>query len=116
MTDELSAALPIEIDVHSAHRFTQPPTNVLLLDCRTVAEHAHVAIPGAILIPMDEIAARLAELEPQKNARIIVHCHHGGRSLRVANWLREQGYAQTQSMAGGIDAWAEQIDPQLLRY
>jgi rhodanese-related sulfurtransferase len=59
---------------------------------------------------------RLAELEPQRARRIVVHCHHGGRSLRAAKWLRGNGFSQAQSLAGGIDAWAEQIDPSLPRY
>jgi rhodanese-related sulfurtransferase len=45
-----------------------------------------------------------------------VHCHHGGRSLRVVRWLREQGFSRAQSMAGGIDQWAVDIDPSLPRY
>jgi rhodanese-related sulfurtransferase len=46
----------------------------------------------------------------------VVHCHHGGRSLRVAHWLREQGFANAQSMAGGIDRWSQEIDPSVPRY
>jgi adenylyltransferase/sulfurtransferase len=43
-------------------------------------------------------------------------CHHGGRSLRVTQYLRAQGYTAVTNIAGGIDAWAEQIDPTLRRY
>ena len=73
-------------------------------------------IPGTTLIPMSEIQQRVSELEPHRNSTIIVHCHHGGRSLRVANWLRQQGFAKTQSMAGGIDQWSTDIDPSVPRY
>ena len=48
--------------------------------------------------------------------RIVVYCHLGGRSHRVATWLREQGFAQAQSMAGGIDQWAAEIEPGMARY
>ena len=75
-----------------------------------------VQIAGAILLPMSELAARVAELEPQRQAPLIVYCHHGGRSLRVAEWLRTQGFQRAQSMAGGIDEWAVHIDRSLARY
>jgi rhodanese-related sulfurtransferase len=65
---------------------------------------------------MSELATRVEELAAHKDKPIIVHCHHGGRSLRVAKWLREQGFIQAQSMAGGIDAWSLQIDPDVPRY
>jgi rhodanese-related sulfurtransferase len=45
-----------------------------------------------------------------------VHCHHGGRSLRVTQFLRQRGFAQAQNMAGGIDAWSLRIDPTVPRY
>ncbi len=90
--------------------------NFLLVDCREQDEWNLVHIDAARLIPMSQLAARVAELEPYREQPIAIHCHHGGRSLRVANWLREQGFAHAQSMAGGIDAWAEKIDPGLTRY
>jgi len=65
---------------------------------------------------MSEIQNRLAELETHRDDDIVIHCHHGGRSLRVANWLRQQGFSKAQSMAGGIDQWAVEIDPSLPRY
>jgi rhodanese-related sulfurtransferase len=65
---------------------------------------------------MSEFTERLGDLEPHRNTRIVVHCHHGGRSLRVATWLRQQGFPQAQSMAGGIDQWSQEIDPTVPRY
>ncbi|MEZ6116128.1 MAG: rhodanese-like domain-containing protein [Pirellulaceae bacterium] len=47
---------------------------------------------------------------------IVVHCHHGGRSLRVTEWLLAQGFPNVQNMTGGIDAWSEQIDPTVPKY
>lgn len=78
--------------------------NVLLLDCRESEEDAIARIDGARLIPMGEIPLRLEELEPWRDKPIIVHCHHGVRSLRVANFLRAKGFAQACSMRGGIEA------------
>ena len=88
----------------------------LLLDCRTPEEYAIAKIDGAVLIPMQEIAERLAELEPWRDKPIIVHCHHGVRSLRVTHWLREKGFSLAQSMMGGIEAWSLDVDPAVPRY
>lgn len=110
--------LPFEIDVATAaERLAAPPAGrPLLLDCRTPEEHATARIDGAVLIPMQEIVARVGELEPNRDQPIIVHCHHGMRSLRVTKWLREQGFSRAQSMAGGIDAWSGEVDPTVPRY
>ena len=90
--------------------------SILLLDCRTPEEHATARIAGSLLIPMQELPERLAEIEAWRDQPIIVHCHHGMRSLRVATWLREKGFAQVQSMQGGIDAWSADVDPSVPRY
>ncbi len=107
---------PIEIDVHSVQARLAAGEDLLLVDCREQDEWNLVHIDAAKLIPMSELAARVGELQPYRDRPIAIHCHHGGRSLRVANWLREQGFAQAQSVAGGIDAWAQQIDQSLARY
>lgn len=87
-----------------------------LLDCREPEEHAIARIEGAVLIPMAEIPARLAELEPWRDEPLVVHCHHGVRSLRVVRFLRDKGFSQAQSMQGGIDAWSTEVDPSVPRY
>lgn len=107
---------PIEIDVKTVHGKLASQDDFLLLDCREPGEYAIASIEGAMLIPMGELPGRIAELESAREKNVVVHCHHGGRSLRVANWLRSQGFAQAQSMAGGIDAWSQQIDPSVARY
>src|SRR5262245_1230987 len=111
-----AAPLPIEVDCRTVKGLLDVKHDFLLLDCREADEHARVAIAAATLLPMSELTERLAELEPHRRRRVVVHCHHGGRSLRVTHWLRQQGFAQAQNMAGGIDAWAEQIDPSLPKY
>lgn len=105
---------PLEITVQEASRqlaSAQPP---LLLDVREPSEHAVCRIAGARLIPMNSIPARLAEI-PQ-GVPILVHCHHGGRSLKVTQFLRAKGYAQVSNVQGGIEAWSLKIDPQVPRY
>ena len=65
---------------------------------------------------MSEIQQRIGELEEHRKRSVVVYCHHGGRSLQVAQWMRSNGYTQAQSMAGGIDKWAIKIDTTLPRY
>jgi rhodanese-related sulfurtransferase len=92
------------------------PADCLLLDCRTEEEYSIAKIAKSKLIPMQEIPERLDELEPWRQKRLIVHCHHGIRSLRVAKWLREQGFGNAQSLKGGIEAWRNEIDSSIPAY
>lgn len=85
-----------------------------LLDVREPKECQIASIAGCQQIPMGEIPARIQELDP--DTHIVVYCHHGVRSLSVTDWLRKQGYENVQSMSGGIDRWALEIDPTLPRY
>ena len=75
---------------------------------------AHIA--AARLLPMSEIQDRIGELEPYRERHIVVHCHRGGRSMRVTKWLRDQGFTNVQNMAGGIEQWSLEIDPAVPRY
>ncbi len=110
------SSVPLEVDCRAVKSRLDSESPFVFLDCREADEFATVRIPGTTLVPMSELAARVAELEPHKDADVVVHCHHGGRSLRVAMWLRQQGFPKAQSMAGGIDQWAVEIDPALPRY
>ena len=107
--------LPIEINVASVNEMLHSNEKFTLLDVREPDEVAAAKIAGSTHIPMKDVPPRMAELGP-KDSRIVVHCHHGGRSLRVTNFLRQQGYANVQNMAGGIDAWSLEIDPTIPRY
>ena len=86
-----------------------------LLDVREPWEFQTAHIEGAKLIPMGDIRAR-AHRELDRDQHIVVYCHHGVRSLNVTAWLRQQGFAMVQSMAGGIDAWSRNIDPSVPSY
>jgi rhodanese-related sulfurtransferase len=108
--------LPIEIDVQSVKKLLDDNESLLFLDCRENSEVAAARIDGTLHIPMREIPARIGELQPHQQGRVIVHCHHGGRSLRVTQFLRQQGFDKAQNMAGGIDAWSQQIDSAIPRY
>ena len=87
---------------------------LLLIDVREPHEHALCHIGGATLIPMGTIPANLQKLD--SDDEVICFCHHGMRSLDVANWLRTKGVASAKSMAGGIDRWSTEIDPNVPRY
>jgi rhodanese-related sulfurtransferase len=113
----MSDPFPIEIDCRAvAASLGAQDEDFVLIDCREKDEHALVSIAGARLLPLSELAARAGELDPYRDRQIAVHCHHGGRSLKVAHWLRGQGFSRACSMAGGIDAWSQEIDPALPRY
>jgi rhodanese-related sulfurtransferase len=89
--------------------------HLFLLDVREPWETTAVGFPGAHAMPMGEVPGRAYnELDPEQ--RIVVICHHGVRSLNVANWLRNQGFEQAQSLRGGIDAWSRDVDSAVLRY
>lgn len=112
----VTVSTPIELTPAQVHAKLVAKEDFLFLDCREADEYAIVKIAGTTLLPMSELASRLQELAPAKNRAIVVHCHHGGRSLKVANWLRQQGFEQASSMSGGIDQWAVEIDSTLARY
>ncbi len=109
------ADLPLEVDVHAVKAMIDAGGDFLLLDCRDADEYQFVSIQGARLIPVGELAERLAELEEHRERRVVVYCHYGGRSLEATRILCAKGF-QAQNMAGGIDAWSVAIDPRLPRY
>jgi rhodanese-related sulfurtransferase len=113
---EPRADLPLEIDVHAVAALRAGGASFLLLDCREPEEYATARIAGAVLVPMAEIPERVELLVAHRDGRIVVHCHHGVRSLHVTRWLRARGFTMAQSMAGGIDAWSLEIDPTTPRY
>lgn len=107
---------PIEISVQDVAALQQSGSEFLLLDVRRPDEYATANIEGSVLIPMQELGERLAEIEGKKSAHIVVHCHHGGRSLQVTQALRNRDFTNVQNMAGGIDQWSQEIDSSVARY
>jgi len=87
---------------------------VTLLDVREPLEYELVHLEGSQLIPLGELPGRLAEINPR--APVIVYCHHGRRSGEAARFLRAAGFHDALSLAGGIEAWACELDPALSRY
>ena len=84
-----------------------------LLDIRTPEERAIAAIPNAILMNESE-AARIEALP--RNTKLVLHCHHGGRSMQAAEQFVSLGFSQVFNVVGGIDAWSQEIDPDVPRY
>lgn len=85
----------------------------ILLDVREPYELQRAHVEGAVHIPMRQIPGRLAELP--KGKPILVLCHHGARSHNVASWLAPQGY-DVANVAGGIDAWSDEVDGSVPKY
>jgi rhodanese-related sulfurtransferase len=107
--------MDLEITVSQAEALLASDHPPLLLDVREPWEFQTAHIQASVIIPMNEIPAR-AHQELDEEAPILVLCHHGSRSLSVANWLRGQGFNKAQSISGGIDAWSAIIDPTIPRY
>ena len=88
---------------------------VTLLDVREPWEVQASHSVGSHNIPMGDVPARFnQELDP--DSHIVVICHHGVRSLNVTAWLRQQGFERVQSLRGGIDRWAREIDSTIPVY
>lgn len=104
-----------EITVQAFAQRRSEPDPPLLLDVREPWEHQRASLPASLLMPMGDVPSRAhAELDPDSS--IVVLCHHGVRSLSVTMWLRNQGFEEVQSLAGGIDAWSRTVDPAVPRY
>jgi adenylyltransferase/sulfurtransferase len=88
----------------------------VLIDVRTEEELEIVALPGALHVPLHDLDKRLPELDPHRDAEIIVMCHHGGRSAAAQDFLRRQGFTNVLNLVGGINAYAIQVDDSLATY
>jgi adenylyltransferase/sulfurtransferase len=87
--------------------------DVFVLDVRKPYE-VQIATIGGTLIPQNQVPQRLAEIP--RDREVVVQCRSGGRSQRIAEFLAQQGYANVKNLAGGILAWADQIDPKVQKY
>jgi molybdopterin/thiamine biosynthesis adenylyltransferase/rhodanese-related sulfurtransferase len=87
--------------------------DLMILDVREPFEY-QIANIGGTLIPQNEVPRRLAEID--RNREIVVQCRSGARSQRIAEFLAAQGYPNVKNLAGGILAWADQIDPRVQKY
>src|SRR6266487_3053337 len=94
----MAAELDLQITPQELRRRQESNEELVLLDVREHWERQTASIEPSRHIPMADIPSSLWELDPEKH--IVVYCHHGVRSLTVADWLRKQDYECVQSMAG----------------
>ena len=109
---ELKNGIP-QISVQELKQRLDAGEDLFILDVREPYEY-QIANIGGKLIPMNDVPQRLAEID--RNREIVVQCKVGGRSQRVAEFLAQSGYANVKNLAGGILAWADQIDPKVPKY
>jgi rhodanese-related sulfurtransferase len=87
------------------------PAPPRIVDVRTPMEYAGRHIPGALLIPVEEFAARVQELDPEEE--LVIVCEHGIRSAAAASYLTELGYSRCANMRRGMSAWQGPVKPGL---
>jgi adenylyltransferase/sulfurtransferase len=87
--------------------------HVFILDVREPYEY-QIANIGGKLIPQNDVPQRLAEID--RDREIVVQCRSGQRSQRIAEFLQQSGYQKVTNLAGGILAWADEIDPKVQKY
>ena len=108
---------PLEISVHDTQRLlAEKGATLRLIDVRDPDEFAFCRLPGAEMISLQVLPSEAGGRLPDKSAAIVLYCHHGMRSARAADYLRQLGYTNAQSMAGGIERWSVEIDPAIPRY
>jgi sulfur-carrier protein adenylyltransferase/sulfurtransferase len=100
-----------EISVRELKELQDKSENCCLIDVRNPSEFEYCNLDGK-LIPMSEITERFEEIA--KEGKVIIHCHHGGRSKKVIAWMQDQhGYTNLYNLTGGIHAWSTHIDTSI---
>ena len=87
--------------------------DLFVLDVREPHEY-QICNLGGYLIPLNDLPKRMSELDSSRE--IVVHCKMGGRSAKAADFLRQSGFSKVHNLAGGINAWAERVDPKVPKY
>ena len=103
-----------EIGVRELAERQQRGDDFDLIDVREPHEWEIARIPGARLIPLGSLPAHLSQLDSSRD--IVLHCHHGQRSMRALEQLRDAGFRKLKNLRGGIDEWSKQVDPTVPRY
>ncbi len=105
-----------EITVHELKARLEGGDRPVILDVRKPYEVQIASIGHDVLIPVDELPERLAELEPYRDREIVVYCRSGARSAQATKLLREAGFRDVKNLKGGILAWSQEIDPSIPQY
>jgi rhodanese-related sulfurtransferase len=107
----------LEISVETlAAAMKADPARVTIVDVRNGPEFAFARIAGSLHVPIEDLAARAANLEIPEGNLVAVLCHHGRRSIPGALILREAGWPGARSIAGGIERWSAAVDVKVPRY
>jgi rhodanese-related sulfurtransferase len=102
---------PVELKA----KLDQPDRDVHLVDVRETEELACCRLNGAQHIPMLQLFTGLQSPRADPETEVVVICHHGVRSLEAAKYLRLNGFPNARSLAGGLGAWANDVDPSMPR-
>jgi molybdopterin/thiamine biosynthesis adenylyltransferase/rhodanese-related sulfurtransferase len=102
-----------QITVKELKRRIDAGEDVQLIDVREPYEY-QIAQIGGKLIPQNDVPQRLGEID--RDREVVVHCKSGGRSQRIAEFLKQSGYPRVANVAGGILAWSDEIDPKVPKY
>jgi rhodanese-related sulfurtransferase len=108
--------MPREISVGELAQLFAKKKPFLLVDIREDWERETARIQGDVYIPMQAVPQRIAEFKAPDDGEIVIYCHGGVRSMMVATFLEQNGVGNVASLAGGIDAWSDAIDPSVPRY
>src|ERR1700733_13581239 len=103
-----------EISAREASERLKSDPKVRLIDVRTDEEYAIANISGAMSVNQEKQLAELLKLS--KDTPLIVYCHHGVRSMQAAGFFLNQGFTTVINLAGGIDAWSQEVDSAIPRY
>ncbi|HUI80458.1 MAG TPA: rhodanese-like domain-containing protein [Bryobacteraceae bacterium] len=108
-TKPVQHATPEEI-----HRRRESGEDLVLIDVREQEEIAIARLGGALICPLSRAAEWIDRLP--KDQPLVIFCHHGIRSMRVAMALAERGHENVTNMSGGIDLWSTEVDASVARY
>jgi rhodanese-related sulfurtransferase len=103
-----------ELDVATFGAWRERQTPHVLLDVREAGELKAASLEGATWIPMGQLIERIDELPP--GVPVVVMCHHGTRSTMVAEYLAGTGRPDVYNLTGGIESYAQRVDPSIARY
>jgi len=115
MDDEIGETMEREIAPKQLRQDRNQGSPLNLIDIRSSQERDIVKLDDDEWIPMEHIPDRLDEIK-QMDGSVVLYCHRGQRSLRVAQFLEAEGIDDVYSLAGGVDHWARVIDPDLPTY
>lgn len=108
--------MPYEITVQDLADRIAKGKPLQIVDVREDWERAIGEIPGSLHIPMNTVPQHVADFKAPGGGEIVIYCHGGVRSMMVAGFLEQNGVPRVASLAGGIDAWSDAIDPSVPRY